>query len=267
MNHEAALPEHVRRNRIHWDARAAEYAGPGERAWARPEPTWGIWRVPDAGLHVLPEDLAGKDVIELGCGTAYLSAWLARRGAHVVGIDNSAAQLATASRLQRAYGLAFMLIHGNAERVPYPDASFDLAISEYGASLWADPAHWIPEAARLLRPGGLLIFLVHSALLMLCMPEDASLAASDRLLRPAFGMYQMEWPGEMGVEFHLSHGDWLRVLRRSGFEIEDLIEVQAPEAGTTRYPYVTPQWARQWPAEEIWKVRRRADDGTQRAEA
>ena len=45
------------------------------------EPTWGIWRVPDSELHVLPENLAGKDVIELGCGTAYIAAWLAPRGA------------------------------------------------------------------------------------------------------------------------------------------------------------------------------------------
>src|SRR5688572_21558282 len=81
VNDEAELPEHVRRNRVHWDARAAEYVGPGEGAWARQEPTWGIWRVPDSALHVLPENLAGQEVIELGCGTAYLAAWLARRGA------------------------------------------------------------------------------------------------------------------------------------------------------------------------------------------
>ena len=259
VNDEAELPEHVRRNRVHWDARAAEYVGPGERAWARQEPTWGIWRVPDSELHVLPENLAGKDVIELGCGTAYVSAWLARRGARVVGIDNSAAQLATARRLQREHGLSLTLIHGNAEQVPYPDASFDLAISEYGACLWADPARWVPEAARLLRPGGVLIFLVNSALLTLCMPEEDGLAAGDRLRRPAFGMSRIEWPGEPGVEFHLSHGDWVRVLRHSGFELEDLIEVQAPEAGTTGAPFVTLQWARQWPSEEIWKARRRAD--------
>jgi hypothetical protein len=113
--------------------------------------------------------------------------------------------------------------------------------------------------ARILRPGGALIFLVHSALLTLCVPEEDGLAASDQLLRPAFGMSRLEWPGDTGVEFHLSHGDWVSVLRRSGFEIEDLIEVQAPEGGTTRYPYVTLQWARQWPSEEIWKARRRAD--------
>jgi len=201
--------------------------------------------------------VAGQDAIELGCGTAYVSAWLARRGARVVGIDNSAAQLATARRLQREHGLEFGLIHGSAERVPCADASFDLAISEYGACLWADPQRWVPEAARLLRPGGALIFLMNSALLTLCVPAEP---ATDRLRRPAFGMYRVEWPGDIGVEFHLSHGDWLRLLRQNGFELEDLIEVQAPEAGTTRYEYVTLEWARRWPAEEIWKARRRVDD-------
>jgi hypothetical protein len=80
MNAGTELPEHVRRNRTYWDVLAAEYAGPGERAWARNEPTWGIWDVPDSKLRALPEDLAGMDAIELGCGTAYVSAWLARRG-------------------------------------------------------------------------------------------------------------------------------------------------------------------------------------------
>ncbi len=94
-------PEHVRRNEAFWDKQAHEYAGPGERAWARDEPTWGVWRVPESQLELLPASLAGQDAIELGCGTAYVSAWLARRGARVVGIDNSEAQLATARRLQQ----------------------------------------------------------------------------------------------------------------------------------------------------------------------
>src|SRR6476619_4619039 len=105
-------------------------------------------------LRLLPDDLAGRDTIELGCGTAYVSAWLARRGARPVGIDNSEAQLATAASLQAEHGLSFPLHHGNAEATPFEDASFDIAISEYGASIWCDPYAWIPEAARLLRPGG-----------------------------------------------------------------------------------------------------------------
>jgi SAM-dependent methyltransferase len=126
------LPEHVRKNRAKWDDLAEEYAAAGERGWVRDTPVWGIWHVPEAELHMLPDDLNGKDAIELGCGTAYVSSWLARRGARVVAIDNSPAQLATARRLQRQHGLDFELIHGNAESVAYPDASFDFAISEYG---------------------------------------------------------------------------------------------------------------------------------------
>ena len=251
------LPEHVRRNRDVWDNLAVEFEGPGETAWARQDPSWGIWNVPESELGLLPEDLGGKDAIELGCGTAYVSAWMARRGARVVGIDISETQLATARRLQCQHGLEFPLIHGNGEVLPFRDASFDFAISEYGACLWADPESWVPEAARLLRPGGHLAFLTNSFLMALCTPEEDGAAATDRLLRPAFGIRRIEWPGEHGVEFHLSHGEWIRLLRRTGFEIEDLIEVRPPEAATTRYPFVTLEWARQWPCEEVWKARRR----------
>lgn len=249
--------DYILRNRAHWDERAAEFVEPGEIAWASREPTWGIWGVPESELRVLPEAVAGKESIELGCGTGYVSAWLARRGARPVGIDNSAAQLATARRLQREHRLAFPLVHGDGERTPFPAARFDLAISEYGVCLWGDPHRWVPEAARILRVGGELIFLTNSALLMLCVPTENALPAGDRLVRPAFGMHRMEWPDEVGVEFHLSHGDWVRLLRRSGFEIEDLIEVRAPAEGTTRYPFVSLEWARRWPCEEVWKARRR----------
>ena len=127
--------EHVVRNRAYWDDLARQYVEAGEHAWARKEPVWGIWHVPEAELQVFSEQLSGKDAIELGCGTAYISAWLSRRGARVVGIDNSEAQLGTARRLQRQYGLDFPLIHCDAEAIAYPDASFDFAISEYGACL------------------------------------------------------------------------------------------------------------------------------------
>jgi SAM-dependent methyltransferase len=236
---------------------AVDYEGRGRQSWARTEPQWGIWGIPEAELQVLPE-VAGLDTIELGCGTGYVSAWLARAGARPVGIDNSAAQLTNARRFQVEFGIDFPLLHGNAETVPYPDASFDLAISEYGACLWADPGAWVPEAARLLRPRGQLIFLTNAATLMLCSPDDENEPAADRLLRPYFGWYRWEWPDDDSVEFHLSHGDWVRLLRASGFEIDDLIEVQAPSDATTSYPFVTADWASRWPSEEIWKARKRA---------
>jgi SAM-dependent methyltransferase len=250
------LPDYVQRNRQAWDACAPEYIPTGEANWARNDPTWGIWGVPEADVWMFPRSLDGRDAIELGCGTAYVSAWLARRGARVVGIDNSRAQLDTAQRLQHEHDLHFPLLHGNAEAVPYPDASFDFAISEYGACLWADPFRFIPEAARLLRPGGQLSFLTNSWLLMLCSPERAGEAAGERLLRPGFGMHRTEWPDSQEVEFHLAHGDWIRLLRQSGFEILDLVEIRPPAQATTRYPFVTLPWARQWPCEEAWKARR-----------
>ena len=106
--------------------------------------------MPESQVQMLPDDVDALDVIELGCGTAYVSARLVRRGARPVGIDNSEAR--NGETVQAEFGLEFPLLHGSAEEVPLPDQSFDLAISEYGASIWCDPYRWIPEAARLLRP-------------------------------------------------------------------------------------------------------------------
>jgi len=251
--------DYLERNRAFWDGQAHAYAEAGERGWSE-EPSWGIWDAPEAELGLLPANMTGLDAIELGCGTAYVSAWLARRGARPVGIDNSPEQLATARRLQVAHGLAFPLHLGNAEATPFPDASFDFAISEYGAAIWCDPHRWIPEAARLLRPGGQLVFLANSNLMMLAMPEPENEAATARLLRPLRGMHRFEWPASAGVEFHISHGEWIRLLRRSGFEVEDLIEIYPPDrvdGPPSRYPFVDRAWASAWPCEEVWKARKR----------
>jgi SAM-dependent methyltransferase len=250
------VTDHVQWNRAIWDGDADNWVERGRANWAQTEPSWGTWQVPDSQLRLLP-DVAGRDVVELGCGTAYFSSWLARRGARVVGIDNSRRQLASAQRFQKEFGLEFPLIHADAEHVPLASESFDLALSEYGAAIWCDPYVWIPEAARLLRAGGRLIFLANSALAMLCVHEtEAEGPAGDRLLRDQFGMHRFEWPGEEGIEFHLAHGDMIRLLRSNAFEVEDLIEIQAPEGSTSPDPYISIEWARRWPSEEVWKARK-----------
>ena len=226
------MSDHVQRNREAWDSFAERYAGPGRAQWEANQPTWGIYSVPEADVGMLPPSVDGLDVIELGCGTAYVSSWLARRGARPVGIDNSPAQLETARRLQAEFGAEFPLHLGNAEQTPFPDESFDLAISEYGASIWCDPYLWIPEAARILRPGGQLVFLVNGAILMLCAPDAEDEPATHRLLRDYFGMHRFEWPDDPSVEFHLGYGDMIRLLRRCGFEVEDMIEVRPREDAT-----------------------------------
>lgn len=251
------MSDHVRANRAAWDADADDWVERGREAWAADEITWGIWHVSERELGLLPA-VDGLDVVELGCGTGYVSSWLARRDARPVGIDNSGRQLATARRFQQEFGLRFPLIHADAERPPLRDASFDLAVSEYGAAIWCDPHAWIPEAARLLRPGGRLMFLGHSYLSMLTFPEE-DLPAGVELLRPHFGMHRFEWPQDTGVEFAIPHGEMIRLLRSSGFEVEDLVEIRAPQdARTPTDPLATAEWARRWPIEEAWKARKRA---------
>jgi len=248
---------HQEVNRRAWAVAAREYAESAKADWAAAEPYWGIWKIPEADVGALP-DVAGLDAVELGCGTAYFSAWLARRGARPVGIDQSPEQLATARAMQARHGLEFPLIEADAEAVPLPDASFDFALSEYGASLWCEPERWIAEAARLLRPGGRLVFLTNSVLVVLCSPPGSEVA-TDRLARPQFGLHRVEWHDAEGpsIEFHLPHGEMIRTLREAGFEIEALHELRPPDGATTRHPFVTLEWSRQWPCEEIWVARRR----------
>ncbi|HKN63443.1 MAG TPA: class I SAM-dependent methyltransferase [Gaiellaceae bacterium] len=250
-------PEYVARNVENWTESNEQYTGPNaRRAWAKEEISYGVFGVPEKDLQVLG-DVAGLDVVELGCGTAYVSAWLMRQGARPVGVDPTPAQLATAREMQQEFGLEFPLVEAIAESVPLPDASFDLAISEYGASIWADPERWIPEASRLLRPGGRLIFLRNSTVSMLCMALDA---VTESLQRPQRELRKIRWPDTGETEFHLPPGELIDVLGAAGFGVERLVELYAPDDGATHeyYKYVSAEWARKWPAEEIWVARKRA---------
>ena len=249
-------PEYVQQNVANWSRANERYTdAAAASAWAADEITWGVFSKPESELDVLG-DVRGFDVVELGCGTAYFSAWLTRRGARVVGVDPTPAQLDTARRLQRETGLEFPLIEAIGEDVPLPDSSFDLVLSEYGASLWADPYLWIPEAARLLRPGGRLIFLTNSTVSVLTMTMEGQ---GEQLVRPQFGLHKKEWPDTKEVEFHLGHGDWIDLLHTNGFEIQRLVDLYAAQDAETHsfYHYVTAEWARKWPAEELWVARKR----------
>jgi SAM-dependent methyltransferase len=257
IDDDPAYPDYVLRNRIAWDKWAGQFVEPGRKAWEQQEPTWGIWNIPESEAHILPEKIKGLDVIELGCGTAYISAWLTRLGARVTGIDNSEEQLKTARKLQEEYGLLFKLIHGNAENVPSPDTSFDLAISEYGASIWCDPYRLVPEASRLLRPNGQLILMVNGTILFLCMTENDD-PATNMLRRDYFGMHRFQFADSNGaVEFHIGYGDWIRLLRKYGFEVENLIQLRPPRDATTSWPFVKADWAHRWPSEEVWIARKK----------
>jgi SAM-dependent methyltransferase len=251
-------PDYVAINREGWTQANASYTdAQAHGAWAQNEITWGQWSKPEREVQILP-DFAGKDVIELGCGTAYFGAWFKRGGARrVVGIDVTPAQLETARRMDEEFGLGLELIEANAEDVPLPDASFDFAFSEYGASIWCDPALWIAEAARLLRPAGELVFMRGTTLRILCAPDEGKTTA--RLARPQNGLYKLVWEDDdPGVEFHPGMGEMLGILRTNGFDLLDFRELFAPEDAVDHEFYDDPpaEWAKQWPAEEIWRLRK-----------
>jgi SAM-dependent methyltransferase len=249
--------DHLRRNVELWSALGDEQQTAGRQGWEASEPRWGVFEIAESAVGLLPPNLDALDVIELGCGTGYVSSWIARLGGLPVGLDPTPGQLSIAAQLQAEFKLTFPLVRAAAEDLPFADHSFDLAISEYGAAIWADPYRWVPEAARVLRPGGELVFLGNSTLLMLCAPDEEGSPARDRLLRPQFGMCRFVWPDTTSVDFHLSHGDWIRLLRSNGLEVEDLIELRPPEGATTRYDFVTADWAGRWPCEEAWRARLR----------
>jgi SAM-dependent methyltransferase len=242
------------RNRESWNADSATYQEDhGPQLALSGGAAWGVWQFPESELRVLGE-VADKDVLEFGCGAAQWSIALAKLGARPVGLDLSERQLEHARRLMAEARVDFPLIHGSATAVPLPDASFDIVFCDHGAMSFADPYRTVPEAARLLRPGGLFAFSHGSPILDLCWPvkEDH---ATDRLVNDYFGMHSFD-DGDT-ISFNLPYGEWLRVFHANGFLVEDLIEPQPAAGATSSYRNADDlAWSRRWPAESIWRLRR-----------
>ena len=154
-----------------------------------------------------------------------------------------------------AAGVEVRLVHASAESVPLPEASFDVVFADHGANRFADPYLWVPEVARLLRPGALLAFSGGTPLEWLCWNEEDD-TIDERLHRPYFGMHRWETP-EGSVEFELPYGEWVRLFLRSELLLEDLVEIHPPDGATSTYRSdEETAWARRWPMEQIWKVRK-----------
>ena len=248
-----ASPRHVRRNRASWNREADDYQREhGSQLNRFDRPRWGTWGIPESSLSVLG-DVAGKDVLEFGCGAAQWSIVLGRMGARPVGLDLSTRQLSHARRLMGEADSRVPLVNANAERTPFPDARFDIVFCDHGAMTFADPLRTVPEVARILRPGGLFAFNIASPLIWLCW-GDGEEPPGRELVRSYFGMRRQTWEA---VEFQLPYGEWIRLFRTHGFEILDLVELRPPSRPRTTYPDFAPlEWARRWPGENIWKLRK-----------
>ena len=256
------LPDYARINVETWNRNAGNWVEAGERLWAS-DPEWGIWGIANSEVPLLPGDMSGLSAIELGCGTGYGAAWMTRLGATVTAIDPSTAQLATARRLALTHGLDIDFVEGVAERVPCSDASFDFALSEYGAAIWADPHVWIPEAHRILRPGGMLAMLGTGSWNDVFQPRELDAVIGEIALRPYFGQHRIEWidiDDDPGIEFNLPVSEWFRLFKETGFEVVDFFEIQAPSDAQGVQFSISAEWARRYPSEQAWVVRKRPQD-------
>jgi SAM-dependent methyltransferase len=248
------VSEQALRNREHWDREADEYQAVHGPQLNVDDLIWGAWSIPESELGALGE-VEGRDILELGCGAARWSIELARRGARPVGLDNSGRQLEHARRLMAEAEVDFPLVHASAEEIPLPDESFDIVFSDHGGLSWADPDVVVPEVARVLRPGGVLAFNVSSPLLIVCWNSDTD--GVDLNLHHSYFGFRRVVEEDRAATYRLADGEWIRLLRANGFEIEALFELRPAERATTTYTdYVPYEWARNWPGEHLWKARK-----------
>ena len=248
----------VRTNLASWEAGSADYqrrhAGQLNR-WDRLG--WGTWDIPEEDVHALGA-VDGLDALELGTGAAQFGIKVAMRGARVTGLDFSANQLGQAVANMAESQVRFPLVRASAEELPFADGSFDLVFCDHGATSFTDPHVTVPEVARVLRPGGTFVFNISTPFIAVTW-GDGDEPPGDVLLRPYFELGRSVIPDEEegdGVEWYLPYGEWIRVFRTSGFVIEDLIELRPGPDATTSYDYAPLEWARSFPGEHIWRVRK-----------
>jgi len=249
------MPDDLLLNRAAWDATSDAYQAQHGAQLARHPEAWGVWSLPESDLNLIG-DVAGRDVLEFGCGAAQWSIALARRGARCTGLDNSERQLAHARAAIDAAGVEVTLVHGAGERTPFAGASFDVVFCDHGAMSFADPARTIPEVARVLRSGGVFAFsLAHPMHGMTW--DDTADAPSRTLQRPYFDLGRLEDPADGGVSWYRPVSVYVSLLIAHGFAIEKLLEPQPAADATTTYEGFAPlAWARAYPAELMIRARR-----------
>jgi SAM-dependent methyltransferase len=222
----AGPEESARANRRWWDAAAPAYLAEHGADLGDVDFLWCPEGLRESEAHLLG-DVAGRRVLEIGCGSAPCSRWLRMAGADVLGLDVSGGMLARAAELNRSTGVPVPLLQADAGALPLRDGSVDVACSAYGGLPFvADARAVLTEVARVLRPGGRFVASVNHPMRW---PFPDSPDPEDlRIVSSYFDRSPYVETDDRGntvyVEHHRTVGDWVRAVVGAGLVLEDLVE-------------------------------------------
>lgn len=243
-------------NRQVWDSYAEEYQAKCHRTLDH-DVFWGP-AVPGESTLGLLGDVAGSDVLELGCGGGQAGVWLATRGARVTALDVAERQLEHGRTLARERGVGVRFLAGSADDLSaLPDASFDVVFSSYAMGFVEDVGRGFREAFRVLRPGGLFVFSWSSPIHMSTELAPDGAVRFDRSYFDRSPLSDTDRHGTV-VSFHRTYGDWMRALVAAGFVVTDLLEPepQTEERLAAWKESFPPAKIRQVPGTAIWRARK-----------
>lgn len=199
--------------------------------------------------------VTGRDILEIGCGSAPCARWLAAQGARAIGIDLSRRMLGIGLAAMAADGLRIPLIQANAEALPFADESFDIVCSAFGAVPFvADSAGVMAEVARVLRPGGRWVFAVNHPMRWMFLDDPGPDGLTVRI--SYFDRTPYTEADENGtvtyVEHHRTIGDRVREIRSAGLLLDDIVEPEWPADLTQEWGQWSPLRGELFPGTAIF---------------
>jgi SAM-dependent methyltransferase len=251
----AGPQESARANRRWWDTEAVGYQAEHGAFLGDAEFLWCPEGVREADARLLG-DVAGRDVLEIGCGAAQCARWLVAQGARVTAFDVSGGQLAQARELDARTGVRVeRLVQADAQRLPFRDAAFDVVCSSFGAIPFVDDsARAMAEVARVLRPGGRFVFsITHPT--RWAFPDDPG-PAGLTVGQSYFDRTPYVEVDDDGVASYVEHhrtlGDRVRELVTAGLVLRELIEPEWPAGHEREWGQWSPLRGRLMPGTAIF---------------